>query len=103
MKKLPWKDREVSFDAADIELSYEDDLSLADTDSFAFSSQEIEDAFCTLSDLRKKVLELAFVQEKTSSEIAHILGCPVKYVYTEKNRALHKLRKLIERLTENER
>ena len=60
--------------------------------AFDFEEERIAQAFRALPLMRREVLRLLFVEEKTPGEIAGQLHCSVNYVHQQKSRALKKLR-----------
>ena len=74
------------------ELSYEQDFRLASDADFDFEEQRLADSFASLPLIRKQILKLLFVQGLTAMEVAEELGCSLDYVYSNKRRALEKLR-----------
>ena len=52
--------------------------------------------------MRKQILKLLFVQGLTAMEVAEELGCSLDYVYTNKRRALQKLRDQLVESGEND-
>ena len=60
--------------------------------AFDFEEERIAQAFRALPLMRREVLRLLFVEEKTPGEIAEQLHCSVNYVHQQKSRALKKLR-----------
>lgn len=68
-------------------------------DDFDFAEERIAKAFSELPLMRREVLRLLFVEEKTPEEVAEHLGISLDYVYKQKSRALIKLRNV---LTEGE-
>lgn len=59
---------------------------------FDFEEEKLAKAFSELPLMRREVLRLLFVEEKTPEEIAQLLQCSVELVYKQKSRALVKLR-----------
>ena len=59
---------------------------------FHFEEDRISDAISSFPALRRRILELAFIEKLTAQEIADMLGCPIKFVYNQKHAALKKLR-----------
>jgi len=59
---------------------------------FYFAEERISKALSDLPTLRRRILELSFIDELSAQEIAEILGCSVKFVYNQKHAALKKLR-----------
>ena len=68
-------------------------------DDFDFAEERIAKAFSELPLMRREVLRLLLVEEKTPEEVAEHLGISLDYVYKQKSRALIKLRNV---LTEGE-
>jgi len=62
---------------------------------FDFEEQRLERAFSDLPVMRKEVLRLLFVEQRTPKEIAEQLHCSVQFVSVQKRRALAKLRKVL--------
>lgn len=61
-------------------------------DAFDFEEEKLAQAFSALPLMRREVLRLLFVEEKTPDEIAKQLHCSLNYVHKQKSRALQKLR-----------
>lgn len=102
LKKLTWKKHEIPLEMTFLsELGFTDPPLSENKESFSFENQLLETAFQKLSELRRQILELIFVNGMKPSEIAAMLNCPVDFVYREKNRALDKLRQLLERMDSN--
>lgn len=59
---------------------------------FDFEEEKLAKAFSELPLMRREVLRLLFVEEKTPDEISRQLHCSVNYVHLQKSRALKKLR-----------
>ena len=68
-------------------------------DDFDFAEERLAKAFSELPLMRREVLRLLFVEEKTPEEVAAHLGISLDYAYKQKSRALIKLRNV---LTEGE-
>ena len=68
-------------------------------DDFDFAEERIAKAFSELPLMRREVLRLLFVEEKTPEEVAEHLGISLDYVYKQNSRVLIKLRNA---LTEGE-
>lgn len=62
---------------------------------FVFEEEKLAKAFYDLPLMRREVLRLLFVEEKTPEEISKQLLCSVNYVHQQKSRALKKLRKVL--------
>lgn len=59
---------------------------------FYFAEERISKALSDLPAMRRRILELSFIEELSAQEIAEVLGCSVGYVYNQKHDALKKLR-----------
>ncbi len=59
---------------------------------FDFQEERLSKAFLELPLMRREVLRLLFVEERTPGEIAQILHCSEDYVYSQKSKALKRLR-----------
>ena len=93
LRKLSWKDHEVSYDEASPEhFAYYDEMLPESKDEFVFENEKIDDAFQKLSVLRKRILELTFINGLKAGEIAVLLGCSINQVYKERHRAIEILR-----------
>ena len=66
------------------------------TPDFDFAEERLANAFSELPLMRREVLRLLFVEMKTPREIAAIMHCSEEYVRLQKNRAISKLRKMLE-------
>ena len=71
---------------------YEQDFLFAPQNEFDFEEQRLVNSFALLPLIRKQILKLLFVQGLTAMEVAEELGCSLDYVYSNKRRALQKLR-----------
>lgn len=63
---------------------------------FDFEEEKLAKAFYELPLLRREVLRLIFVEEKSNEEIAAYLHCSQEYVRQQKSRALRALRRQLE-------
>lgn len=70
-------------------------LSAVPGNEFYFAEERISKALSDLSALRRRILELSFIEELSAQEISEILGCSVKFVYNQKHAALKKLRDIL--------
>ena len=61
-------------------------------DSFDFEEQRLADAFRELPLMRRRILEMLFVEDLTPSEIAAKLHCSVQHVYNQRSLAIKRLR-----------
>lgn len=66
-------------------------------EGFRFEEERLEKAFHTLSEQRKEILTLLFVEEKTPEEIAGQLGCSKQNVYKQRSQALKQLKQMLEK------
>ncbi len=64
---------------------------------FDFEEKRLAKAFYQLPLMKQKILTMLFVEELKPEEIASRLNCSANYVYTQKARALSKLRKLMDK------
>lgn len=62
------------------------------SDSFNFAEQHLADAFRELPLMRRRILELLFVDELSPAEIAQKLHCSVQHVYNQRSLAIKRLR-----------
>jgi len=60
--------------------------------SFDFAEQQLADAFRELPLMRRRILELLFVDELSPAEIAQKLHCSVQHVYNQRSLAIKRLR-----------
>ena len=73
-------------------LTYEQDFHSTSDADFDFEEQRLADSFASLPLIRKQILKLLFVEGLTAMEVAEELGCSLDYVYSNKRRALQRLR-----------
>lgn len=74
-------------------------------DSFDFEEQRLADAFRELPLMRRRILEMLFVEDLTPSEIAAKLHCSVQHVYNQRSLAIKRLRERLikeRKMTDNE-
>ena len=64
-----------------------------DKDSFDFQEERLAEAFYKLPLMKRKILELLFIECIKPEEIASRLNCFSDYVYLQRKRAINKLRK----------
>ena len=97
-EKLPAHRRQKAEDRISID---EIDLPVTDTlmseagtisGSFDFAEQHLADAFRELPLMRRRILELLFVDELSPTEIAQKLHCSVQHVYNQRSLAIKRLR-----------
>ena len=69
-------------------------LSAAETTpgNFAFEEKRLADAFRELPLMRKRILEMLFVEELSPQEIAEKVHCSVQHVYNQRSLAIKRLR-----------
>ena len=65
-------------------------------DAFAFEEERLAEAFYKLPLMKRKILELLFVECMKPEEIASRLNCSPQYVYNQRYRALKYLREQLE-------
>lgn len=63
-----------------------------ESDNFDFMEEALATAFRELPLMRRRILELLFVEELTPTEIAQHLHCSVQHVYNQRSLALKRLR-----------
>lgn len=91
---------EVSIEEATISntLVYEQKFDInEERNKFVFENTRISVAFNKLSPKRKEILEMLFVRNLTSDEIAKEWKCSLQYVYLLRSSALTKLRDILTR------
>ena len=84
---------------------FEDEQLIGDEDvilsisssSFDFEEEKLAKAFHKLPLMKRRILELLFVDEIKPEEIASHLNCSPQYVYNQRYRALKKIRSQIEK------
>ncbi len=79
-------------ESKDIPACHERWQSAVSENEFYFSEDRISDELSNLPQMRKRILEMSFIEGWSAMEIAEKLGCTVKYVYDQKHAALKKLR-----------
>ena len=65
--------------------------------AFQFEEERLEKAFHTLSEQRREILAMLFVEERTPKEIASQMGCSLQHVYKHRSQALKQLRQMLEK------
>ena len=88
-----------------IEELFEDEQLIGDEDvilsisssSFDFEEEKLAKAFCKLPLMKRRILELLFVDEFKPEVIAKRLNCSPQYVYDQRYRAIKKMRSYIEK------
>lgn len=71
--------------------------------SFDFVERQLADAFRELPLMRRRILELLFVEELSPAEIAAKLHCSVQHVYNQRSLALKRLRERLAKERENDK
>lgn len=72
-------------------------------DSFDFEEQRLAEAFRELPLMRRRILEMLFVEELTPSEIAAKLHCSVQHIYNQRSLAIKRLRERLIKERKNDR
>ena len=62
--------------------------------SFEFEDNALTAAFASLAPIRQQILEMTFIQDIPSSEIATRLHCSIRKVYIQKHSALKYLQRI---------
>lgn len=70
---------------------------ISEPDVFHFEEERLEDAFDRLSEQRREILSMLFVEERTPKEVAGRIGCSLRHVYKQRSQALKQLRKMLEK------
>ena len=65
--------------------------------AFQFEEERLKKAFHTLSEQRKEILTMLFVEERTPKEIASQMGCSQQHVYKQRSQALKQLKQMLEK------
>ena len=60
--------------------------------TFEFEEEKLARAFNELPTMKKRILTLLFVEEKSPREISVLLNCSVQHIYDERSRAIKRLR-----------
>lgn len=68
-----------------------------DKDSFDFQEERLAEAFYKLPLMKRKILELLFIECIKPEEIASRLNCSSQYVYNQRYLALKQLRKKLDK------
>lgn len=94
----------ISLDDLDIAVVDKALLSASESHgSFDFVEQRLADAFRELPMMRRRILELLFVEELSPTEIAAKLHCSVQHVYNQRSLALKRLRERLAKEKENDK
>lgn len=87
----------ISLDEVPEQAQPSDEIHLSHSQTeFEFEEERLANAFSTLPLMRRKILQLLFVEELTPQEIAQRMNCSVGHVYNQRSLALKKLRILLE-------
>lgn len=70
--------------------------------AFDFENQFLAKAFESLSEQRKQIVEMIFIEGLKSAEAAKLRNYPINEVYQEKYQALKKLKRILERVEQDE-
>lgn len=65
--------------------------------AFQFEEERLEKAFHTLSEQKKEILTMLFVEERTPKEIASQMDCSLQHVYKQRFQALKQLKQMLEK------
>lgn len=65
--------------------------------TFQFEEERLEKAFHTLSEQRREILAMLFVEERTPKEIASQMDRSLQHVYKQRSQALKQLRQMLEK------
>lgn len=88
------------FKTVSIDELYDDEQLIGDTDiiireqnsTFDFEEERLAKAFYELPLMKRRILEMLFVEGIKPEEIAKRLNCSAQYVYNQRFRAIKKLR-----------
>lgn len=88
---------------------YADEQLIGDTDviiyeqnnAFDFEEESLARAFYKLPLMRRKILEMLFVESMKPNEIARRMNCSPQYVYNQRLKAIKKLREELSKGGEN--
>ena len=77
----------------DEQLVGDSDVTISDSKTaFDFEEERLAKAFYELPLMKRRILEMMFVEEIKPEEIAKRLNCSAQYVYNQRSRAIKKLR-----------
>ena len=77
----------------DEQLVGDSDVTISDSKTaFDFEEERLAKAFYELPLMKRRILEMLFVEEIKPEEIAKGLNCSAQYVYNQRSRAIKKLR-----------
>lgn len=89
LKTIPLETTEVQLIASEQD-ALEQTVSVAN--GFEFMESRLADAFRELPLMRRRILEMLFVEELSPVEIAAKLHCTVQHVYNQRSLAIKRLR-----------
>ena len=89
LKTIPLETTEVQLIASEQD-ALEQTVSVAN--GFEFMESRLADAFRELPLMRRRILEMLFVEELSPAEIAAKLHCTVQHVYNQRSLAIKRLR-----------
>lgn len=77
----------------DEQLVGDSDVTISDSKTaFDFEEERLAKAFYEFPLMKRRILEMLFVEEIKPEEIAKRLNCSAQYVYNQRSRAIKKLR-----------
>lgn len=86
----------------DEQLIGDNDVTISDSKTaFDFEEERLARAFYELPLMKRRILEMLFVEEFKPEEIAKRLNCSAQYVYNQRLRAIKKLREQLSKGGEN--
>lgn len=92
LKTIPLDTKEVQLIASERDAL---EQTVSDSDGFEFMESRLADAFRELPLMRRRILEMLFVEELSPTEIATKLHCTVQHVYNQCSLAIKRLRQQI--------
>lgn len=92
LKTIPLDTKEVQLIASERDAL---EQTVSDSDGFEFMESRLADAFRELPLMRRRILEMLFVEELSPAEIAAKLHCTVQHVYNQRSLAIKRLRQQI--------
>lgn len=92
LKTIPLDTKEVQLIASERDAL---EQTVSDSDGFEFMESRLADAFRELPLMRRRILEMLFVEELSPTEIATKLHCTVQHVYNQRSLAIKRLRQQI--------
>lgn len=92
LKTIPLDTKEVQLIASERDAL---EQTVSASDGFEFMEGRLADAFRELPLMRRRILEMLFVEELSPAEIAAKLHCTVQHVYNQRSLAIKRLRQQI--------